>query len=435
MDLDVIKKINNRTANVMVVGLGYVGLPLSIQIANAGYNLLGYDNSVERVNTLKLEKSPFVSLDSGKISAFAKNPRVLITNDKRQIQNADIIIICLPTPLDEYYQPDLSIIEGFLQTAKDLVKKESLISLESTTWPGTTEEVILPVFESVGLSVGENFFLGYSPEREDPGNPIEMKDIPKVIGGHTSACRKAMNAFYSSIFNKIHEVSCCRTAEFTKLVENIQRMVNISLVNDLKVLANKMDINIFEVIDAAATKPFGFTPYYPGPGLGGHCIPVDPFYLTWKAKQYGIHTRFIELSGEINMSVRNYVIDGISCELNKAGKPLKNSKILIIGVAYKRNVNDVRESPSLYIIEQLLEKGGDVSYHDKFVPYIEINKKAPTKLHSKVLNENAIKAADIVVVLTDHTCTDYELIAGHAKNIIDTRGVKTLRGIPLCNIY
>lgn len=429
-------KIKSRDAKVLVVGLGYVGVPLAMNISEEGFYIIGLDKSKQRVDDLNNGVSPFATITNKQVSDFSKNPKVQLTNDIKQISNANIIIICLPTPLDNHYQPDLSIIEEFLLTSKEHVLKDTLILLESTTWPGTTEEILVPLFEKEGFEIGKDLYIGYSPEREDPGNPISIKEIPKIISGYTIECKNLISAFYSVLFNVVHLVKDCKTAEFTKLVENIQRMVNISLVNDLKVISSKMGIDMFEVIDAASTKPFGFTPYYPGPGLGGHCIPIDPFYLSWKAKEFGLNTRFIELSGEINVNVRNYVVNGVIEELNLLAKSTNGSKILVIGVSYKKNVSDVRESPAIYIIERLLEKGAHISYHDKYNPKLELSLNGNSlSLCSLELNKSTITEHDITVILTDHDYINYQEISDSASCIIDTRGVKILRNQKHVKIY
>ncbi len=339
-------RIQNRDACIAVIGLGYVGLPLVIRFSEEGFRVIGFDIDEEKVEKLNKGKSYLKHIPSSSIDV-AVNNGFSATSDWERISDCDAILICVPTPLGSHKEPDLQYIQGTMDSIKPHLRVGQLLILESTSYPGTTEEELVPIANKRGFTVGEDFFVGFSPEREDPGNTkFTIKDIPKVVSGITENCRSVVEALYSSIVNNTVPVSTTRVAEMTKLLENIHRAVNIGLVNELKIVADKMDINIFEVIEAAATKPFGFTPYYPGPGLGGHCIPIDPFYLTWKAKEYDIHTRFIELAGEINTAMPVYVVQKISEALAQNGKNLQGAKVLILGVAYKKNVDDIRETPA-----------------------------------------------------------------------------------------
>jgi len=343
------------------------------------------------------------------------------TTNFSEIENVNVILICVPTPLTEGNEPDLSYVQSTLKTIQPHLKENQLLILESTTYPGTTEEEIVPVVQNAGFKVGENFFVGYSPEREDPGNPkFSTQTIPKVVSGYSEKCLELTNALYGQIIEKTVPVSSLRVAEMTKILENIHRAVNIGLVNELKMVADKMDIDIYEVISAAATKPFGFTPYYPGPGLGGHCIPIDPFYLTWKAKQYGIETRFIELAGEVNTSMPKWVVLKAIEGLEKQGKRLSDSKVLILGLAYKKNVDDYRESPALELIRLLTEKNISVDYHDFYIPKLNKTRKYDYEMDSVSLD--AISEFDLVILATDHDDYDYDKLLSEVRLIVDTRG-------------
>jgi len=345
------------------------------------------------------------------------------TTDFSRVAECDALILCVPTPLNKYREPDMSFVVGTTDMLKPYVRKGQVISLESTTYPGTTEEELLPRVEESGLIVGEDIFLIYSPEREDPGNPnFETRTIPKVVGGHTAACLEVGKALYEPAIDHVVPVSSTKAAELTKLLENIHRAVNIGLVNEMKIVADRMGIDIFEVIDAAKTKPFGFTAYYPGPGLGGHCIPIDPFYLTWKAREYGLHTRFIELSGEVNRAMPEYVVAKLMDGLNDNGKSLKGSKVLVLGIAYKKNVDDMRESPSVEVMELIQAKGAEVAYSDPHVPKFPKMREHSFNLTSVELTSDNLNSYDAVVLATDHDRFDYDAIYEHAKLIIDSRG-------------
>jgi len=418
-------QIQNRDASIAVIGLGYVGLPLAIRFSQEGFAVTGFDIDEEKVKLLNAGKSYIKHINTDDITAMSANG-FKATSDFSKIAEVDVIIICVPTPLGVHNEPDLSYILGTLEYIKPHLQENQLLVLESTTYPGTTEEILVPFINSIQnqkFTLGENFYLGYSPEREDPGNKnFTTKTIPKIVSGVTENCLELTKALYDQIVDQTVSVSSPKVAEMTKILENIHRAVNIGLVNELKMVADKMDIDIYEVINAAATKPFGFTPYYPGPGLGGHCIPIDPFYLTWKAKEMGMNTRFIELAGEINTYMPNYVAQKVSDALNTVGKSVKRSKILVLGLAYKKNVDDLRESPSLELIDILINKGAIVDYCDPYFPTIPHTRKHQFELAAKPLNKNTLKSADLVLLATDHDDFDYDLIEKESPVIIDTRG-------------
>ncbi|MDR2387911.1 MAG: nucleotide sugar dehydrogenase [Deltaproteobacteria bacterium] len=414
-------KIEERKAVVAVVGLGYVGLPLALSFAEVGFQVLGLDVDETKVKKIARRESYIGHISDQRL----KNTANLFSasTDFRLASQADAIIICVPTPLTQEREPDLTYVEGTLKGLLDYLRPGQLLSLESTTYPGTTEEVLRPPLESKGLVIGQDFFLVYSPEREDPANPdFKTQTIPKVLGGSTESSTRVGLALYGQVVEKMVRVSSTRAAELTKLLENIYRAVNIGLVNELKVIATRMGLDIHEIIKAAATKPFGYTPFYPGPGIGGHCIPIDPFYLTWKARGYGVHTRFIELAGEINAGMPQYVVDKIAAALNLRGKPLMGSKILLLGMAYKKNVEDMRESPSLEVLKLLNLAGSLVEYSDPHVPLMPRTRKANFDLKSVELKAENLASYDAVVLLTDHRAFDKPFIHKHAKLIIDTRG-------------
>jgi len=414
--------ISNKSSVIGVIGLGYVGIPLVSRLSQVGFATLGFDILEDRVDGLNAGRSPIKHIEHKEISDMVKTG-FSATNDFSRAGECDVLIICVPTPLDKTNTPDLSFITATMDSITPYLRAGQLLSLESTTWPGTTEEVLLPYVTAAGLEAGKDFFLVYSPEREDPGNAkFTTQTIPKVVGGHTPACLEAGRALYASIIDKVVTVSSTRAAEMVKLLENIHRSVNIGLVNELKIVTSKMGLDIFEIIDAAATKPFGFTPYYPGPGIGGHCIPIDPFYLTWKAKEFGVHTRFIELAGEINKAMPKYVVDKMVEALNEHGKPLKGARVLALGIAYKRDVDDMRESPSLFVMERLREWGADVAYSDPNVPVFPKMRGHSFDLQSVDLSPKAIATFDAVILLTDHTNFDYSAIEANAKILVDTRG-------------
>lgn len=418
-----IEQLNNRNATVAIMGLGYVGLPLALRYADVGYKVFGVDIDKEKVNKLNAGLS-YIDHITHKRIASAKSQRFEATCDFSEIANADAIILCLPTPLSRQREPDLSYVLTTIDSILPHLRKGQIISLESTTYPGTTDEEIKPRIESKGFTVGSDIFLVYSPEREDPGNAtFATANIPKVCGGTTENCLAVGLSLYKQITTQIIPVSSTRAAEMTKLLENIHRAVNIGLVNEIKILADKMDIDIYEIIDTAATKPFGFVPYYPGPGIGGHCIPIDPFYLTWKAREYGVHTRFIELAGEINNSMPQWVVHKIIEALNTHGKPIKHSKILILGIAYKKNVDDARESPAVFIMDLLAKRKADVAYSDPYLPVFPKMREHHFNLESVVLTEKTLSEQDVVVITTAHDLFDFDFIKKHANLIVDTRGV------------
>jgi len=435
--IDLKSRIQNRQSTTAIIGLGYVGLPLAIRLSEEGFKTIGFDIDKDKVDLLNNGKSYIKHIKEADITAMANND-FTVTGDFSQIANVDAIIICVPTPLGAHNEPDLSYIHGTLENIKPYLKENQLLILESTTYPGTTEEIIVPFInfiqnpespevlaqgDSSLFTIGENFFLGYSPEREDPGNKnYTTKTIPKVVSGYTKNCLELTKTLYDQIVDQTVPVSSPKVAEMTKIMENIHRAVNIGLVNELKMFTDKMDIDIYEVINAAATKPFGFTPFYPGPGLGGHCIPIDPFYLAWKAKEVGLNIRLIKLAGEINTYMPNYVVQKVVNTLNNVGKSVKGSDILILGLAYKKNVGDTRESPSLSIIQKLIKIGGNVDYCDPFVPSFPKTRNYNFNLKSVKLDPEKIRSYQIVVLVTDHDSFDYNLILQNAKIIVDTRG-------------
>ncbi len=413
----------SRQATVGVVGLGYVGLPLALRFAEAGVRVVGFDIDPEKPRKLAAGQSYINYIPDAAITA-AYATGFTATTDFSGCRDTDALIICVPTPLNRHREPDLSYV---LDTARELsrhLRPGQIVSLESTTYPGTTEEELRPVLESTGLKVGENLFLVYSPERQDPGNKkYDTRNIPKLVGGSTPACREVGEALYAVAVDRVVPVSSTQVAELAKLLENIHRAVNIGLVNELKMVADRMGIDIFEVIDAAATKPFGFVPYYPGPGLGGHCIPIDPFYLTWKAREYGVHTRFIELAGEINHAMPEWVVRKTIDALNERGKAVRGSKILILGIAYKKNVDDLRESPALELVERFQQLGAEVAYSDPHIPVIPPLRRGHIELSSVAVTPERLAGCDAVIVAADHDAFDYAAIARHASTVIDTRGI------------
>ena len=404
-----------------IIGLGYVGLPLSIVFANAGIEVLGFDVDSNKVDRLNKGESYIKHIASSSILELIDNESFKATSDFHEISNVEAAIICVPTPLNGHREPDLSYVLDTARRIGQNLSKETLVVLESTTYPGTTEGELREMLETTsGLKAGKDFYLAYSPEREDPGNPdSKVKKIPKVVGGYTDKCLAKVTELYSKAIETLVPVPDCKTAEATKLTENIFRSVNIALVNELKIVYEKMGIDVWEVIEAAKTKPFGYMPFYPGPGLGGHCIPIDPFYLTWKAREYGMHTRFIELAGEVNTSMPDYVIQKVSEALNDEGKPLRGSKILILGIAYKSNVDDDRESPSYVLMEDLESKGSDVSYSDPYVPEIK-----PSREYTKYAGRRSVEVTDhydLILVLTAHDEFKNIDFSKYKCPIVDTR--------------
>jgi UDP-N-acetyl-D-glucosamine dehydrogenase len=423
-----IEKIQNRTANIGIIGLGYVGLPLALLFSEQKFRVSGFDIDQKKVDTLSQGGSYIVRIPGTEIQAAALHG-FTATSDFARIATMDVITICVPTPLSDHHEPDLSFIEATARSIAPHLRPGQLVILESTTYPGTTEELLVPLLEanSLGLKAarngrasGQEFYVAFSPEREDPGNDtVARRDIPKVVGGLNPAATEIAGALYSTIFNRAVPVSTPAAAEMTKLLENIYRCVNIALVNELKLLCLRMGIDIWEVIEAASTKPFGFHPFYPGPGLGGHCIPIDPFYLSWKAREHDFHTRFIELAGEINLNMPYQVVTSITAALNQRKKTLNGAKVLCMGVAYKKDIDDLRESPSLTVIELLQKEGAEVRYNDPYFAFVGRGRKYDLQMHNTPL-EN-LGEYDCVVLLTDHSDYDYEKIVGEAQLVIDTR--------------
>lgn len=402
-----------------VVGLGYVGLPLAVEMAKAGHAVIGFDVSADKVSQIALGNSYIPDVPSDELAPLVNQGILEATVDFTRVNECSAIVLCVPTPLNEMKEPDVSYIVAAAESVAPYVQAGTLVTLESTTYPGTTEEVVRPILERGGMKVGTDIFLAFSPERVDPGNPVyQTKNTPKVVGGCTEECTRRAADFYGSFIDHIVVVSSTKAAEMSKLLENIFRCVNIALVNELAKLCERMDINIWEVVDAAKTKPFGFMPFYPGPGLGGHCIPIDPFYLSWKAREYDFHTEFIELAGKVNEDMPYYVVDRLMDALNDHSKSLRGSRVLVLGVAYKANIDDMRESPAVKVIDQLVAKGADVVYHDPYVPEYYYG---ATPVSFVDLTAQEIAAADVVVVLTAHDGVDYGLVAENAKLILDTR--------------
>lgn len=428
-------KFQSGTAVVGVIGLGYVGLPLLLGFAEKGLRVVGLDVDAAKVEKLLAGQSYIEHIGSDRVAAARTSQRLEATTDFAQIREVDAIFICVPTPLDRHHEPDLSYIRATREAILPHLRSNQVLCLESTTYPGTTEEEFLHQVESRGFQVGHDYFLVFSPEREDPGNPeFSGSNIPKIIGGHTEACLRQGLAAYGALYQKVVPVSSTRVAEMVKLLENIFRAVNIGLVNEMKIVADEMGIDIWEVIRAAATKPFGYMPFYPGPGLGGHCIPIDPFYLTWKAREFGVHTRFIELAGEINESMPKYVVRRVAERLNRERKPLNGSRILILGLAYKANVDDMRESPTFHLFDLLKNHGAEIAYYDPHIPVITPTREhgAWTGLKSVAWKQEVISSFDLVLIATNHSRTNLLELAQWAPVIVDTRnamaGVKTSPG-------
>ncbi|MDA9003879.1 nucleotide sugar dehydrogenase [bacterium] len=417
-----IQKLKDKSAVIGIIGLGYVGLPLMLRYIEVGYKVIGLDVDSKKVLLLNSGKSEIEHIPHSSVSD-AINRGFRASENFSDVGLCDALIICVPTPLSKHREPDLSYVKSTMDSLLPYLKAGQVVSLESTTYPGTTEEELLPRIESTGLKVGLDVALIYSPEREDPGNKhYETKTIPKICGGQTKECLEVGLALYGQVIEYVVPVSCTKTAEMTKLLENIHRAVNIGLVNEMKIVADRMGIDIHEVIEAAATKPFGFTAYYPGPGLGGHCIPIDPFYLTWKAREYGLHTRFIELAGEVNTAMPEWVVGKLTNALNSNKKSLNGSKILVLGISYKKNVDDMRESPSVEIMETLRERGSKVFYSDPHVPVFPEMREYKFNLKSIELTDDVIASFDAVILATDHDKFDYDLLLKHSKLLVDSRG-------------
>ena len=422
MSADLVRKIQDKKALVGVVGLGYVGLPLVREFTRGGMNVLGFDVDPKKVKSLLAGRSYIEHIPSATVKEMVRTKRFSATTDFRQLRRPDCILICVPTPLTKMREPDMTYVEATARAIAKTLRKGQLIVLESTTYPGTTREIVLPILEESGLKVGKDFYLGFSPEREDPGRKdYSTATIPKVVGGHDKASLDAAVACYEMAIKTVVPVASCEVAEASKILENTYRCVNIALVNELKMLFDRMGVDVWEVIRAASTKPFGFTPFYPGPGLGGHCIPIDPFYLSWKARQYGMSTRFIELAGEVNVSMPEWVIHKLMYALNWRKKALKGSKILVLGLAYKKDIDDVRESPSLELIELLLYRGAKVDYNDPHVPRTHKMREHDLGMTSKKLSARMLASYDAVVISTDHSSYDYSFIVDSAQLVVDTR--------------
>ena len=413
------QRFRDGTAVYGVVGLGYVGLPLTVEMASAGHKVIGMDVSADKVERVNAGDSYIPDVPTEVLAELVGKGLLEATADFSRAAECDAIVICVPTPLDEMKEPDTTYMEAAARQIAPYLKLGALVTLESTTYPGTTEEIVQPILESHGLRVGTDLYVAFSPERVDPGNPtFQTKNTPKVVGGVTPECTSIAVAFYETFLDTIVPVSSTRAAEMTKLLENIFRCVNIALMNELLVVSERMGINIWEVVDAAKTKPFGFMPFYPGPGLGGHCIPIDPFYLSWKARQFDMHTEFIELAGKTNEAMPYYVVKRLMEALNTHRKPLAGSRILVLGVAYKANIDDMRESPAIKIAELLADKHADVVFHD---PYVAEFSAGGRSFPSVELTAEELAAADAVLVVTDHTNVDYHLVVRSAKLILDTR--------------
>jgi UDP-N-acetyl-D-glucosamine dehydrogenase len=424
---ELVKRIEGRDYTIGIMGLGYVGLPLAMISLGAGFKVIGFDIDASRIALLNRGESGMEHLPGAVIKEALDSNRFRATNDFAELSDPDAILIAVPTPLTRNREPNLSFVENSTRAIAKRLRPEQLVVLESTTWPGTTREIVQPLLEATGLDVGKDFFLAYSPEREDPGNEVHTTaKVPKVVGADDSASLRVAKALYDQIVVRTVPVASTATAEAVKLTENIFRSVNIALVNELKVIFDRMGIDVWEVIEAAKTKPFGYMPFYPGPGLGGHCIPIDPFYLTWKAREYEIATRFIELAGEVNMNMPHYVVDRLAEALDRqVGRGLNGSRILVIGMSYKKNVGDTRESPSLKLIELIERRGADVEYHDPYVPEVPGTREhaALAGRLSVAICADSLSSYDAVVISTDHDCIDWKNVARHAKLVLDTRNV------------
>jgi UDP-N-acetyl-D-glucosamine dehydrogenase len=433
-----LEKISARSARVGVIGLGYVGLPLAITVAHGGFAVTGFDIDPGKIVMIDARKSYIEAVSDRVLSRHVEDGRFRATSDFSALADCDVIVICVPTPLTRHRDPDLSFVVRTSQSIARALRRGQLIVLESTTYPGTTDDVVRPILEETGLKSGLDFFLGFSPEREDPGNrDFETSSIPKIVAGDGADASRLMAAFYGAVVRTVVPVSSNATAEAVKLTENIFRAVNIALINELKVVYEAMGIDIWEVVDAAKTKPFGYMPFYPGPGLGGHCIPIDPFYLTWKSREYELPTRFIELAGEINSAMPRHIVDRLAEALStRQGKALSRARVLIIGLAYKKNVPDIRESPSLKLIELIEARGGETGYHDPHVASIP-----PTREHKALAGrrsvdwtEETVRGFDAVLIATDHDAVDYASLARWSPLIVDTRNAFGRRQIAGDNI-
>ncbi|UCD17596.1 MAG: nucleotide sugar dehydrogenase [Candidatus Zixiibacteriota bacterium] len=416
---NLLKKIKDRKAKVGIIGLGYVGLPLAVEIGEVGFRVIGFDISSIKVNLVNAGKSDIDDVADSSVANLVKSGKLIATTDPKLLRQVDTVSICVPTPLSKTKDPDVSYILAAVKWIQQYLHKEMLVILESTTYPGTSEDMILPLLEESGLRVGRDFYLAFSPERVDPGNQrYTTQNTPRVVGGITPQCTKVAKTFYEQFISAVHPVSSTRAAETVKLLENTFRSVNIGLVNEVALMCDKLNLDVWEIIDAAATKPFGFMPFYPGPGLGGHCIPIDPHYLSWKLKSLNYSARFIELAGDVNSHMPEYVVERIRRVLNSRGKSVKGSKILLLGVAYKRDIKDTRESPALDVIKLLEGSGAKLFYNDPFVPEIHWN----DSIHrSSRLTPTLLKRVDLAVILTDHTTYNYQWIVDNTGVVFDTR--------------
>ncbi len=417
--MGLVERMQAREAVYGVVGLGYVGLPLALEMAGEGYRVIGLEVNAEKVDLVNAGSSYIPDVPSAELAKLVSSGLIEATTDFSRAAECDAIAICVPTPLDKMKEPDVSYMVAATEAIAPHLHGEMLVTLESTTYPGTTEEIVQPIIERGGLKVGSDVFLAFSPERVDPGNPVyQTKNTPKVVGGVTPACTRVAAAFYNTFLETVVPVSSTRAAEMTKLLENIFRCVNIALVNELLMLCERMGVNIWEVVEAAKTKPFGFMPFYPGPGLGGHCIPIDPFYLSWKAREFDFHTEFIELAGKVNENMPYYVVQRLMGALNTRRKPLAGSRVLVLGVAYKNDIDDMRESPAIKIIELLVAGGAEIVYHD---PYVPAYREGGIEVPFVELTEEEVARADVVLVVTGHRNVDYRLVARAADLVLDTR--------------
>lgn len=421
-DRELLEAIENRTARVGIMGMGYVGLPLMRTFCKAGFSCLGFDIDENKVRMLNAGKSYIEHIQSSTIKKLVTDRQFVASSNPEDLAGCDVVLICVPTPLNKTRDPDLSYVESTAHLIADNLRRGQLIVLESTTYPGTTREVVQPILEATGMKAEREFYLAFSPEREDPGRKdFTTENITKVVGGVGPRSLKVATALYTAAISKVCPVSSCDVAEAAKILENVYRCVNIAMINELKMLFDRMGIDVWEVVKAASTKPFGFQPFYPGPGLGGHCIPIDPFYLTWKARQFDMATRFIELAGEINTSMPEYVIHRLTEALNDHEKSVKGSKILVLGLAYKKDVDDLRESPSIELIELLRELGAKVDYNDPHIPRTHKQREHDLKMTSKKISAAMLRGYDAVLIATDHSSYDYEFIVQHARLVIDTR--------------
>lgn len=421
-----LRRIADRTAHISILGLGYVGLPLAVEFARSGLRVTGIDVDAEKVNTLNAGRSYILDVADETVGDLVRTGKLSATTDTAVLREADVAIICVPTPLSKSRDPDISYIMSATEEVVRYAHRDMLVVLESTTYPGTTEEILLPRFEAAGFEIGEDFFLAFSPERIDPANPtFGVRNTPKVVGGITPQCTRVAVELYRCAVDQIVPVSSARAAEMVKLLENTFRAVNIGLVNEFAIICDRLGLDVWEIIEAASTKPYGFTPFYPGPGLGGHCLPIDPLYLSWKLRALKYSTRFIELADRVNSEMPYYVVEKVAAALNARRQAVNGARILVLGVAYKRNVGDVRESPALDIINLLAGRGADITYHDPYVPRLHYDSGS---LESVALNPETLARADCVVIVTDHSCIDWQSVVTHARLIVDTRNA--LKNVP-----